>query len=180
MSTAAPRQQADGSTLISPLWLVAEILRDGDAAKKHYEGKVLEFAAPLARQTDFGGEQLHLYFAIDVPGYGKRDIDCRVDDTVSRETAAHLGAGAVVDVVGVYEKNLYKGETHDAVEAQLHVLAHSAAMDEYNEQGPSGISSAMAAAMETLRFDDCLVLTGHPDPEDARALLVGARKDGQE
>jgi hypothetical protein len=179
-AVAAPRQQADGSTLISPLWLVADMLRNGDAAKKRYQGKVLELTAPLDRQTDYGGDQLHLYFSIDVPGYGERDIDCRVDDAVSRETAAHLGKGAAVAVAGIYERNLFKGETHDAMNDQLHVLSHAAAMDEYSNTGPSGVSGAIGSALETLRLDECLVLTGHPDPEDARILLVAAARAGQE
>ena len=35
-----------------------------------------------------------------------------------------------------------------------------------------GVSGAILSALETLRFDDCILLTGHPDAEDARALLV--------
>jgi hypothetical protein len=180
VAIAAPQPQADGSTLVSAVWLVAEILRDGEAAKKRYQGKVLELTAPLGRQTDYGSEQLHLYFSIDVPGYGERDIDCRVDDAVSRESAAHLAKGSPVDVVGIYERNLFKGETHDAVQNQLHVFSTAAAMDEYSNAGPSGVAGSIGSALETIRLDDCLVLTGHPDPEDARAMLAAAGKAAQQ
>jgi hypothetical protein len=159
----APKTLEDGTVVISPVWMAAEMIRDERAAKRKYQNKLIEFEAPLQNKvvTD---DWVQLVFLVNVPSQGYKRFWCNTFDPDSMQAAESLQAGDDVKVAGVFEPNplaRVKGRAMSAVE----------------DAG----SRMNLDFSNTLRFDKCIVLTGNPQGERARGIVAASvRGDDQQ
>lgn len=158
----SPKTMEDGSIVMSPVWMAAEMIRDERAAKKKYQNKLIEFEAPLQRKT-VTDDWVQLTFLVTVPSQGYKHFSCNTFDPDSMKAAESLRSGDDVKVAGVYEPNplaRVKGRAMSAVE-------------EAGAQVNLDFSNM-------LRFDKCIVLTGNPQGERARGIIAASVRGGDE
>jgi hypothetical protein len=159
----SPKTLEDGTIVMSPVWMAAEMIRNDRAAKKKYQNKLIEFEAPLQRKVETD-DWVQLVFLVNVPSQGYKHFWCNTFDPDSMKAAESLQSGDDVKVAGVYEPNplaRVKGRAMSAVE----------------ETG----SRVNLDFSNTLRFDKCVVLTGNPQGERARDIIAASvRGDDQQ
>jgi hypothetical protein len=158
----SPKTLEDGTIVMSPIWMAAEMIRDERAAKKKYQNKLIEFEAPLQRKVETD-DWVQLTFLVTVPSQGYKRFSCNTFDPDSMKAAESLQSGDDVKVAGEYEPNplaRVKGRAMSATE-------------ETGAQVNLDFSN-------TLRFDKCVVLTGNPQGERARGIIAASVRGGNE
>ena len=154
----APHALQDGTVAVSPIWMAAEMIRDEAAAKRKYAGKLIQFEAPLQRKS-VAENNAQLTFLVTVPSQGYKHFWCVSFDPASIRAAAALSPNDSVTVAGIYQPN---------------------PMARFNRKSMQAVedlgSRVNLGFLDTLRFDDCIVLTGNPAGERARAILAASAK----
>ncbi len=142
----------DGTIAISAALLTQEMLKDGNAAVAKYRGRPVQFQGVLNYHL-MNNIGAFLGMTVTVPMVGYKYFHCISFDRDSREAARALGNGKYAIMAGIFI-------THDI---QDHTQAY------YMSQG----GGAQLSHASTLHFAECVVLTGHPNPPLARALMAG-------
>lgn len=159
-STAqAQRKLEDGTWVVSPLVVAAEMIVDEVKAKRKYAGQALQLEGPMSEKliTDRG---LDLTIMAQPPGYlGYKKFWCRSSHKPSEQAAASLAIGQKVMIVGIYEPNTRRETT--AMEIQ--------------ESADKGADWSAA-----IRLDSCVVLTGNPHADIDRAAVASEAAGAQE
>lgn len=147
------RTLEDGTLVVNPLVVAAEMIVDEAKAKRKYAGKAIQLEAPITEKL-VTARGLDLTIMVQPRGYlGYKKFWCRSKDKSSEEAAEALAIGSPVAIVGIYEPET-RGDIPSEEISQLRFLERT----DWNS---------------TLRLDSCIVLTGNPEGEAKRAIVAG-------
>lgn len=159
-STAqAQRTLDDGTVVVSPLVMAAEMIVDEGKARRKYAGKALQLEGPISAKlvTDRG---LDLTFLAQPPGYlGYKKFWCRSTHQASEKAAEQFAVGQKVTIVGIYEPDTRKEQTREEIMVS-------------SERGSDWSS--------LIRLDSCVLLTGNPHAELDRSAVAAKAARQQE
>jgi hypothetical protein len=154
------RTLEDGTLVVSPIVVAAEMIVNETKAKRKYSGKALQLQGPIYQKlvTDRG---LDLMIMIQPPGYlGYKKFWCRSKDKPSEAAAEALSVGQPVTIAGIYQPET-RGDFSDEDMAKLRFIERT----DWNSY---------------VRLDSCLVLTGNPTGEAKRRILAAKAAAAQE
>jgi hypothetical protein len=154
------RTLEDGTLVVSPLVVAAEMLVDENKAKRKYAGKALQIQGPVTAKL-VTARGLDLTIMVQPPGYvGYKKFWCRSSDKSSEVAAEALPVGQQVTIVGIYQP-VTRGDTpvKDITES-----SGAEKSTDWNAQ---------------IRLDSCIVLTGNPEGEDKRGIIAAKAAGGQ-
>ncbi len=136
----------DGTIAISALLLTQEMLQNQTAAVAKYRGKPIQFQGVLDYHlVNEIGAFLGMTARLPI---GYRKFHCISFDRDSMAAARALKLGQEAVVAGIYITPDLQGQTQAGYMGGLQTY-------------------------DTLNFAECVVLTGHPNPALARALMAG-------
>lgn len=159
-AAAQSRMLDDGTLVVSPLVVAAEMLADEAKAKRKYSGKAIQLEGPLYDKL-MTARGLDLTILAQPPGYsGYRKFWCRSTDRASADAAEAISKGQKVAIVGIYQP-----ETRGDIPAEeISSLRWVEGTDWH----------------ATLRLDSCLVLTGNPGAESKRRSVAAEAASRQD
>ena len=158
-STAqAQRKLEDGTWIVSPMVVAAEMIVDEVKAKRKYAGQALQLEGPISEKlvTDRG---LDLTIKATPPGYlGYKKFWCRSSHKPSEKAAESLAIGQNVTIVGIYEPNTRREHKAEEILQTAHKGSDWSA---------------------TIRLDSCVVLTGNPHTDIDRGAIAATAAGAQ-
>jgi hypothetical protein len=150
----------DGTLVVSPMVVAAEMIVDEAKAKRKYSGKAIQLEGPLYDKL-MTARGLDLTIMAQPPGYvGYRKFWCRSTDRSSADAAEAISKGQKVAIVGIYQP-----ETRGDIPAEE--IAALRWVERTDWQA-------------TLRLDSCLVLTGNPGAERKRRSVAAEAASRQD
>lgn len=152
---AGARKLEDGTYVVRPMYMTAEMLQDEAKAKKKYAGKPLQFEGKISSKLATKN-YVQLNIVVTVQQYGGfRNFWCISFDPDSMSAAEKLEVGDDATLAGIYQPN-------------SQAKFRKSGTEDYQSITRSHHGSHHA----TLRFDDCVVLTGNPKGELARKVMA--------